>query len=170
MKTIALAIPFIAIILGFQNAFAQTEPQISKIRARVAAINKNIGKYKKTVRDVDEISLEGTQATFYSAGSDLQKTTAKIYGESYNAVAEIYYEKNIPIFIYEKLNKYDRTIGETNAPKIVSVEETRIYYVEGRIVKMLAGKRAIKPADEKFEETSREFSEIAKKLFEAFKN
>lgn len=169
MKIKFLTIIFAVLIFGFQNAFAQTESQIAKIRAEVAAINKNIAKYKRTKKDIEGISLEGTQATFYSSSGKLKKTMAKMYGESYNAVAEIYYAGDAPIFIYEKLNKYNQPIGTTKTLKVASVEETRIYYVDGQIVRMLVGKKQIKPTDEKFAETSKEYSGISEALFEAFK-
>ena len=171
MKTKFLTILLAILIFGLQNIAAQTETQIAKIRAEVAVINKNVAKYKKTTKNVDGISLEGTEAKFYSLGANLKKTTAKIYGESFNATAEIYYKDNTPIFIYEKLNKYDKPIGDGNTyPKVVSVEQKRIYYVDGQIIKILVGKKEIKSTDEKFEELKKEFLDFSNTLLEAFKN
>ena len=168
MKTKFFTILLAILIFGLQNVSAQTEMQIAKIRVSVAAINKNAAKYKKAVKNVDGISLEGTEATFYSLGADLKKTTTKIYGEMYNATAEIYYRGNVPIFVYQKLNKYDKPLNLS--PKIAKVEETRVYYVDGQIVKILVGKKEVKSTDEKFEELKKEFSAFSDDLFKAFKN
>lgn len=169
MKIRILPIVLVILFLGLQEISAQAEMQVKKIRADVAAINKNIAGYKQTKKDVEEISLEGTEAVFYSSGADLKKTTARIYGESFNAVTEIYYNADMPIFIYEKLNKYDKPIGASKSPKIGNSEEKRIYMVDRQIVKILVGKKEIKPTDERFEELKKSFSDLSDKLFAAFK-
>ena len=156
------------LLLFVQTGFGQITKQITQIRGEVATINKNAAKYKKAVKNVDGISLEGTEATFYSLSGDLKKSAAKIYGEMYNATAEIYYQSNVPIFIYQKLNKYNKPFNLS--PKVASVEETRVYYVDGQIVKILVGKKEVKSTDEKFEELKKEFSSFADDLFKAFKN
>jgi prefoldin subunit 5 len=52
-----------ALILVFgSSVFAQTDKQISIIRDPVAAINKAATKSKKTKKNVENISLEGTEA------------------------------------------------------------------------------------------------------------
>lgn len=166
MKIRVFIILFAALIFGLQDVSAQTAAQIAKIRAKVSVINKNMAKYKMVKRDVEGISLEGAEAKFYSSGAALKKTTVKIYGETYNAVAEIYYEDSKPIFIYEKRNKYDKPFNLS--PKVISVEETRTYYVDKQIVRMLIGKKEIKASNEMFEEKKKEFSDLADKLFAAF--
>ena len=168
MKTKFFTILLTILIFGLQNVSAQTEIQITKIRVSVATINKSAAKYKKSVKNVEGISLEGTEATFYSLGADLKKTTAKIYGEMYNATAEIYYRSNVPIFIYQKLNKYNKPFNLS--PKVASVEETRVYYVDGQIIRILVGKKEVKSTNEKFEELKKEFSAFSDDLFKAFKN
>lgn len=170
MKNKLLTILFIALIFGIQNGFSQTKSQITKIRADVAAINKDAAKYKKTKRDVEGISLEGAEATYFSLGENLKKTTAKIYGETYNADAEVYYENNKPIFIYQKLNKYDMPISPTKSPKILSVEETRAYYADGEIIRILIGKNEMNPTDVKFAEVKDDLKEFSDTLYKVFKD
>lgn len=164
---IRLSLTLLFVILGFQNVFAQTQSQIAGIRTEVAAINKNISKYKLAKKNVDEISLEGTEATFYSAKRNLKKIAAKIYGETYNAVVDIYYEGDKPIFIYQRLNKYDKPFNLS--PKTVEIEETRVYLINEKIVKLLVGKKELKFADQKFNEIKADFDELSRKLFKAFK-
>ena len=159
----------IAVLLLFaQTVFGQTTKQITQIRGEVATINKNAAKYKKVVKNVEGISLEGTEATFYSLSGDLKKATAKIYGEMFRATAEIYYKNNVPIFIYQKLNKYNKPFNLS--PKTTRVEQTRVYYVDGQIIKILVGKKEIKSTDEQYEELKKEFDGFGDDLFKAFKN
>jgi hypothetical protein len=164
---IKLLILIIVLCLGFQTVSAQTEKQVTAIRAEVAGINKNVTKYKKTTKSVEGISLEGTEGIFYSSGADLKKVTAKIYGEMYRATAEIYYKNNVPIFVYQKLSKYDKPFNLS--PKIARVEQMRVYYVDGQIIRILVGKKEIKPTDEQFEDRKKEFDGFGDEFFKAFK-
>ena len=90
-----------------------------KIRAEVAAINKGAAKYTKTTKDVEDISLEGTEATYFSSAGNLRKITAKMYGETYNATGEFYYRDGELIFAFLKHNQYDTQIGLDKPPKVV---------------------------------------------------
>lgn len=167
MKKNLFVLVFIVVFAGL-TVFSQSKDEIAKIRAEVNLINKNLKNYARTTKDVEGISLEGTEAKFYTSGKGLKKIEAKIYGESYNATAEIYYSGDTPIFIYQKFNKYDVPIGASSAPKIVSTEETRAYYVDKRIVRLLSGKNEVKPSNEKFEEMKKDFEDFSNKLFAAY--
>lgn len=169
MKTKFLLILLVTLIFGLQIISAQenTENQIVRIRTEVAAINKNAGKYKKMRKSVEGISLEGTKAVFYSSGGALKKTTAELYGEMFKATAQIYYDGNMPIFIYQKMNKYDKPFNLS--PKVSSTEEIRIYYANEQIIRILVGKKEIKSGDEKFEELKKEFQGFSDELLKAFK-
>lgn len=150
------------------SAFAQTAGQTAQIRTKVNAINKNAKKYTKKTKDVDDVSLEGTQATYYSSGKGLMKISAKMYGETYNAVGEFYYQGEELIFAYLKFNRYDTQIGLKKAPKVVKIEEKRLYFADGDLIKLLIGKRQIKSTDEKFGESKDEIIEISGKLKAAY--
>lgn len=162
---------FLVLICGFSQltVFAQNEKEVAKIRAEVNLINKNLESYTRKTKNIEGLSLEGAEAVFYTSGTGLKKIMVKMYGESYNATAEIYYNGNVPIFIYQKFNKYDLPIGATKSPKIVNVEETRVYYTNERIVRILVGKEKIKSMDEKFEDLKKNFDDFSEKLFKAFR-
>ncbi len=84
-KTIYFVLLGIFIMLIWTNStFAQTQKEVIKIRAQVAAINKGASKYTKTIKDVEDISLEGTEATYYHSAGNLKKITTKMFGETYN--------------------------------------------------------------------------------------
>jgi hypothetical protein len=158
----------VALLLGFQNIFAQDQKEILSIRNEVNTINKNLKKYTKKTKDVDDISLEGTEATYYSSGRGLLKISAKMFGESYNAIGEFYYQGEELIFAYLRFNRYDTQIGLKKAPKVVKVEEKRLYFAGGDLIKLLIGKKQIKSTNKIFNESKDEIVEISGKLKAAF--
>lgn len=156
------------VFLVNSNVSAQTEKDIAKIRAEVNTINKSAKKYKKETRNVEGISLEGTEATYFVSGKGLKKITAKMYGETYNASVEIYYSGEEMIFAFMKENRYDTQIGMTPPPKVVRSEERRFYFSGGNLVRMLNGKNAVKTTGENYDEYKQQIDEIAGKLKAAY--
>lgn len=154
----------VLVFLVNSNVFAQTEKEIAQIRAEVSKINKSPRAYKKETRDVEGISLEGTEATYFVSGKGLKKIAAKMYGETYNASVEIYYSGEEMIFAFMKENRYDTQIGMTPPPKVVRSEERRFYFSGGNLIQMLNGKKEMKTADEKYDEYKQQIEEIAEKL------
>lgn len=158
----------VLIFLANSNIFAQTEKEIAQIRAEVKTINKSAAKYKKETRDVEGISLEGTEATYYVSGKGLKKISAKMYGETYNATVEIYYSGEEMIFAFVKENRYDTQIGMTPPPKIVRSDERRFYFSGGNPIRVLSGKKELKSTDENYDEYKQQIDEIAGKLKAAY--
>ncbi|MCD9185619.1 MAG: hypothetical protein LUM44_04250 [Pyrinomonadaceae bacterium] len=156
-------------ILSSQIVFAQTEKQITAIRAKVAAINKGAKNYTKKNKDVEDISLEGTEATFYSSRLSLKKVTANMYGETYKATGEFYYENGKLIFAFVKHNQYDTQIGMAKAPKVVRVEERRYYFGDDGLIRLLVGKKELKAGDENYDELKDSAISIGEKFQEAFR-
>ena len=167
MKT-KLLIVTIATFIATQTVFAQTEKQVAAIRNEVNLINRNAKSYKKTKKDVEGISLEGTEATYFVSGRGLHKITARIYGESYRATTALYYQGEELIFAYEQFSHYDTQIGMTPPPKVVSVKETRFYFVGGKMIKLLVGKIRVKKTAKEWVDSESEMTETARKLKEAF--
>ncbi len=151
-------------LIAANSIIAQTEKEIVKIRAEVAAINKGSAKYKKTTKAVEDISLEGTEATYYHSAKKLKKITAKMYGETYNATGEFYYRDGELIFAYLKHNKYDGSIGTGKTPKVISVEEQRFYFTGGDLIRLLVGKKELQSGDERYSQLKDEITNISDKL------
>lgn len=145
-------------------AQAQTEKEIVKTRAEVAAINKGALKYTKMTKDVEGISFEGTRATYYLSAENLRKITAEIYGETYRATGEFYYADGELIFAYLKHNQYDTQIGTGKPPKVVRAEEQRYYFVGGDLIRLLIGKKELKSGDKKHSQLKDEIISISSKL------
>lgn len=163
---------FSVLICGFSQltAFSQSEKEVAKIRAEVKLINKNLKSYIRKTKNIEGLSLEGSEAVFYTSGRGLKKITAKMYGETYNSVTEIYYRGEQPIFIFLKINKYDTQIGLEKPPKVVRTEEERIYYAGEKAVKVMTGQNALKPADIRFQEIEYKISELSSTLKAAYSN
>lgn len=167
MKTKLLILTIATFILS-QAIFAQSvENQVAAIRAEVTAINKAAKGYKKTTKDVDGVSLEGTQATYFSSGRGLHKITAKMYGETFQATGEYYFQGEELIFAYEKMSRYNGQIGLSKPVKVVKVEEKRMYLSDGKIIKFLLGKKAIKSSSEEWQEAESGLLEVVKTLKDA---
>lgn len=159
------ALALLTIMAG--AAFAQVEKQVSAIRAEVAAIDKAAKGYKKKSVDVN-VSTEGGAATYFSSGKSLRKISAKIYGETFRGTAELYYRAGKVIFIYWTMSKYDTQIGMDPPPKVIRVEKERYYFAGGELIRILKGKKEIKPANEEYADLKAGILELEKGLKEAY--
>lgn len=157
-----------ALLLVFPSVFAQSREEIRSIAKQVNTINRNLKKYTKKKKDVDDVSLEGTAATYYISGRGLMKISARMYGETYNAVGEFYYQGEEMIFAFLKINKYDTQIGLEKPVKVVKVEEKRFYFSGGKLIKLLIGKKRIQAGEEGFDESEDEIVGIEQKLKAAY--
>lgn len=149
-------------LTGFANA--QTEKEIVKIRAEVAAINRGAAKYKKTTKNVEDIALEGTEATYYHSAGILKKITAKIYGETFSAAGEFYYADGKLIFAFLKHNQYDTQIGADPPPKVAAGEERRFYFAGGELIRLLIGKKELPADDERHSELKEQIVGVSNEL------
>lgn len=170
MKKVSF-ISFILLVFfaSFQITLAQkTADGTAAIRSEVAAINKNLGKYAKQTKTVNDVSLEGAEAVFYSSGKVLRKIHADITGETYKAAADLYYKDAELIFAYYRLNRYDTQIGLDKPPKVVKTEERRLYFANGKLAKLVVGKTAVKSGSRQFNESKAEIAELSGKLRAGF--
>jgi len=165
---IKLLILTAALLLVFPTVFAQSRAEIRSIAKQVNTINRNLKRYTKKKKDVDDVSTEGAAATYYVSGRGLMKISARIYGETFNAVGSFYYQGEEMIFAYFKLNRYDTQIGLEKPVKVVKVEEKRLYFSGEKLIKLLIGKKQIKSGDERFDDSKNEIVELANKLKAAY--
>ena len=148
-----------------QTYEAFVEKRVSEIRAEVNAINRNAVKHTKTTRNVEGVSLEGTEATYYRSSKDLKKITAKIYGETYISTAELYYKNGELLFAFLKRGEYDMPIGTGASPRVVRTEERRFYFrSDGELIRLLVGREELKPSDERYPELKDEIISLSSKL------
>lgn len=170
-KSNCLLLSTILLMLFLVNSInAQTKKDIAVIRAEVAAINKGAAKYKKKTKNVEDISLEGTEATYFHSGKNLKKITAKMYGETYNATGEFYYDEGELIFAFVKHNKYDTQIGMNPPPKVARTEEQRFYFARGELIRLLVGKKELKTRDERYAELKDGIADISTKFKNSYED
>jgi hypothetical protein len=157
-----IAFVLVAMLVAFAAlAEAQVEKQIAAIRADVNLINKNAPKYDKKVKGIDGLSVEGSQATYFISGKGLKKIVAKTYGETFRATTELFYSGEELIFVFQRVERYDTQVGMNPPPKVVRVDETRLYRSGGKTIRILSGKTQLKPDDIKFTEADYELSELS---------
>jgi hypothetical protein len=154
----------IVLLLAVGSVNAQVEKEIATIRADVNLINKNAPKYDKKTKSFDDLSLEGSEATYFTSGRGLKKIVAKMYGETYRSTAELYYSGEELIFIFQRVERYDTQVGMDPPPKVARVEETRLYRSGGKTIRILSGKAQLKPGDIKFTEAEYQLYELSDDL------
>jgi hypothetical protein len=154
---------------GFHGARAEDPDLRPRIRASVAAILKDVSKYQQETQAVDGLSLEGSEATYFSQGGSLKKINAKIYGETFNASTELYYEGGALLFVFQKLNRYDTQVGAQPPPKVVSSEEKRLYFSGGALAALRIGQKDIASSDVLWREAEEEITELASQLEARFR-
>jgi hypothetical protein len=146
---------------------AQSEAQITSIRAEVNLINRSAPKYQKKTRAVEGVSLEGTEATYFLSGRGLKKITAKMYGETFRATVELFYSGDEVIFAFQRVERYDTHIAMKPPPKVAKIIETRVYYAGGEAIRVIEGKKQLVPSDEKFPQAAKEMKELSDELKKA---
>lgn len=162
IKDIVLIFAFAAILAS--ASFAQSEKQVAMIRADVQQINGASSKYGKKTKNVDDISTEGAAVTYYTSGKGIKKITAKIYGETGNTTNEYFYRGEELIFAFQKANYFDKPIDGGRAPKVIKVEEIRAYFEGGKCIRLLSGKKIVKPGTIEFDEQVYAIGETAAHL------
>jgi hypothetical protein len=145
---------------------AQTDKRVTRVRAKVAEIDRSAAKYTKTKKDVLGISTEGAEVTLYHSGKELKKIAAKIYGETFRGTSEFYFSGGELIFQYDRVNRYDTQIGLKRPVKIVRVEQYRSYFDEGKLFKLLIGNKTIAPGSDDFIGHEKDSLETVKTILE----
>ncbi len=155
---------------GDQLAAAATDLRITAIRNEVAAINARLGRLKRTTRNVEGVSLEGAEATYWSSGtsgssnSAVQKISARVYGETFRDVFDIYYKSARLIFVYDL---HERYVGDFTGP-VASAEQRRLYQNLGTVVRVQIGTKIVDPNAASAREVSRYMQSAAGDLLAAF--
>lgn len=149
-------------------ASGQSAVSISAINGKVAAINKGVKKYKRVKKDVADLSTEGAEATFYHDRRILKKIAAKIYGETYNATANLYYDKGEPLYYEFRENRYDTQIGLDKPVNVVKVTNEKYYFTAGKLLRVTIGNKIIKSSSSQYAELRDRMTEIAAKLKAAY--
>lgn len=140
---------------------AHAEDPIAVIRARYAAINKNVAKYKKVKKELSGFSLEGGELMAYFDGPRLMKMVVNHYGEGGKALEEYYYQDDQLIFVFRKDSNYDKP----GSGKVVRTMENRYYFNNGQLIRWIAedGKQKA-PGSEDYLKQEKEYLQFSKEF------
>lgn len=113
---------------------APAQDSIESIRQSYAAINRNIGKYRRVKKQLSGFSAEGGELTAYLDGPNIVKIVANYYGESGKAFEEYYYQGGKLIFVYRKDSRYNKPMSG----RVVRTEEDRFYFNDGQLIRWVS--------------------------------
>jgi hypothetical protein len=167
MRTILSFLALTALTATSTLGTEDPNDRLAQIRAEVAAIHAAAAGFEQRIVEVEDISLEGAEAICFAEGRALRKIVAKIYGETYHATLELFYQDGELIFAFQRTSRYHTQVGLDEPPKITVVEDHRFYFAGGRMFRCLLGTEAMEPGSEEFSELERSTLKLAEALKQA---
>ena len=126
----------------------EPDGRVSLIHQRYNNINRNLATYRKVKKNGIEIDSEsGGRMEAYLAGKQIRKIVFRLNSESSRWQMEYYYWTGNLIFVYHKKVQMNM---ETMRPE--STEERRMYFEDGKLIKLLVDKADVSLTDAKFDE------------------
>lgn len=126
----------------------QPDERVSLIRQRYSNINRKLATYRIVKKSGIEIDSEsGGRLQAYLAGKEIRKIVFRLNSESSRWLMEYYYWMGNLIFVYHKKNQMNM---ETMRPEYA--EEHRLYFEDGKLIKMVVDKADVSLTDAKFDE------------------
>ena len=104
---------------------------VSAIRGRFGIVERKLPTYDIVEHDLRGFSTEGGTLRGYFDGSQLQKVTARFFGETGRATEEFYFANGEPVFVYRVDERYDRPLSG----RVVRRVATRYYLSRGQILR-----------------------------------
>ena len=127
---------------------AQPDGRVSLIRQRYNNINRKLGTYRIVKKDGIEIDSEsGGKMEAYLAGQQIRKIVFRLNTESSRWQMEYYYWMGKLIFVYHRKAQMNM---ETMRREYS--EERRMYFEDGKLIKLLVDKADVSLTDAKFNE------------------
>ncbi len=167
MKRLALAAALALLAAVRPASGAGVEEQVARIRAEVEAIHREAGTFETRTVEVEDVALEGAEATCHSSGERLRKVTARLWGETWKASLELFYVEGDLVFAFRRTSRYDGQIGLETPPTVAAVEERRSYFSGGSLIRLLVGREAVAPGSQAFVEDERETKALGATFREA---
>jgi|GEM_PF-3558199 len=152
------------------TTFAQID-SIAQIRSEYAAINRQAASLNRQVVSLNDRSSEGGEVTIYrNKNGAVRLVREVVMGETGKVQREYYYEANVPFFVFEVTTRYNAPIylPQFN-PSLSEKSEERYYFLHGKMVRWLHGKKSIKSVDPTFAKKERILLEEARKWLERVK-
>jgi hypothetical protein len=144
----------------------RNEEAIETIRNRYAQVNRDLHMCQQIKRELEGYSSEGGELTDYLLNSSVRKAIALFYHETGQTLREYYFWDDQLFFVFEVRSHYDKIFG-----RVVSKDEGRFYFSNGRLVRWLDGKQenSIASSDAKqlateLLDTAKEFSDMSQTI------
>jgi len=136
---------FASLVSGQQ---AQPDGRVSLIRQRYNNINRKLATYRIVKKNGIEIDSEsGGKLQAYLAGKEIRKIVFLLNSESSRWRMEYYYWAGNLIFVYHQKIQMNM---ETMRPEYA--EDHRLYFEDGKLIKLLVDKADVSLTDPKFDE------------------
>jgi hypothetical protein len=126
------------------TATSGTPAAIARVRARVAAIEREATGYRRTTHDLQDFSLEGGELTGLYRGRELRKLAARLFGESWRGTEEYYFSGGRLVFIHVVHERYD----EPMSGRVAVTLEHRFYFDGGRLIRRVRTQRPAAAGDQ----------------------
>jgi hypothetical protein len=125
------------------TATSGTPAAIARIRARVAAIEREAPGDRRTAHDLYGFSLEGGELRGLYRGRELRKLEARLLGETWRGTEEYYFSGGRVIFIHVVHERY----REPMSGRVASTIEHRFYFDGGRLIRRVRTQRPAAAGD-----------------------
>lgn len=143
-----------------------SEKIIRHIRMRQQEIDAHLDSMKRSEHIV-EISPEGGEVVVFKRAGKIQKITAELLYESGREKKELYFDFGNPFFIYIQRTHYKGYLGQKGGGETSSIEDKRLYFDNGHLIKFLKGKKELNPSNEEFKEMEQSQLEDTSELLKA---
>ena len=107
--------------------------QATQTRAHYAAVEKAAAKITPIVRDLDGYSGErGELCAYFRHGAPL-KMVARHYFNTFRRTEELYFWQGRLFFMLDTVESYDEPISANKTNKVISREQNRYYFKNGKL-------------------------------------
>jgi hypothetical protein len=149
----------LAVATSLRAADPAVEEKTKSIRAKYAAMEKELKDCRQVKRDLAGESAEGGELTAYFSESNLEKLSAKFFGETGKAVEEYYFAENRLIFVLRVESHYTKPMSGV----VKNKTEQRFYFAGGKLIRWLNPDNKDVTGDAAAAERQRELLASAKK-------
>ena len=133
-------------------AESTVDEQVTTIRSRYDAVDKDLSRCQQVKRDLPDESAEGGELTAYFSDQSLRKLVAKCYGEIGRSREEYYFWDDRLFFVLRVEWRYDWPFG-----KVVSKKEERFYFADGALIRWLDPRKKEAPPGPEMQQRGRDW-------------
>ncbi|HEX9996421.1 MAG TPA: hypothetical protein VGB45_04695 [Abditibacterium sp.] len=137
IKSTYLAFLLGALLLG--NAPVAHSQSSAIIRARYAAIERQLPQCRVVKRELSGYSAEGGELTAYSQRGEIKKLVARHYGEGGRSTEEFYFWKNQLFFVLITDWSYEFPLASAKTTGRETRTQLRFYFQNGKLTRWVNG-------------------------------